>query len=44
MNIVYDPKKIIIHPEIRNENGEVIQKEYTLADHHKECSGCAYCD
>ncbi len=44
MTIKYDPSKIIIHPEKRDEKGVVIEKEYTLADHLKECKGCAFCD
>ena len=44
MSIAIDPKKIIIQDEVKNDQGEIIQKEYTLVDHYKECGGCAYCD
>lgn len=41
MTIVYDPKLI--------KTGNIVlvdgvEKEETLADHMKQCNGCAYCD
>lgn len=44
MSITFDPAKIVIQQEIIDENGNVIQEKKTLADHYKECDGCAYCD
>lgn len=44
MHIEYDPKKIIIQKEEKDEEGKVIKEQITLADHMAKCAGCAFCD
>ncbi len=44
MRIEYDPNKVIIQKEERNDQGNIIVEQITLADHLATCPGCAYCD
>lgn len=44
MTIVYDPKKIVIQEQEKDEQGNIIKEKITLADHLATCLGCAYCD
>lgn len=44
MNIIYDPKNIVIKEEIKDQDGNIVIKKQTLKDHLDTCDGCAYCD
>lgn len=46
MKIEFDPEKIKMEIIEKDERGNlvVVETEKTLADHYKECSGCAFCD